>query len=97
MPLDLAPDAPTLLIRKEAFERAALTRAGIDTWLNLTPDEFRVEGQLVAIGPVHDDEGLQSLVAALESKGMSYFDDFFEMPGNWPAWMKVVAISSGTS
>jgi hypothetical protein len=97
MPLTLAPDAPTLLIRKESFERAELTRAGIDAWLNLTPDEFRVEGQLIAIGPVHDDEGLQSLVAALESKGMSYFDDFFEMPGNWPAWMKVVAISSGTS
>lgn len=97
MPLDLPPDAPTLLIRKDSFERAELTRAGIDAWLNLTPDEFRVEGQLIAIGPVHDDEGLQSLVAALESKGMTYFDDFFEMPGNWPPWLKVVALSSGAS
>lgn len=89
MPLKLACNAPTLLIRRESFERAQLTREGIDGWLNLTPDEFRVEGQLVAIGPVFDEEGLQSLVAALEEKGLAYYDDFFELSGNWPEWLGV--------
>jgi hypothetical protein len=94
MPLDLPANAPTLLLRKDAFERAGLTRAGIDASLNLTADEFRVEGQLIAIGPVHDDEGFQALVAALEEQGLVYFDDFFEMSGNWPEWVRLVAVAS---
>ncbi len=99
MPLKLTANAPTLLISKDAFERASLTREGIDGWLNLTPDEFRVEGSLVAVGPVYDDEGLQALVAALEEKGLAYFDDFFELPGNWPEWMTLWASAptAGTS
>jgi hypothetical protein len=92
MPLPLAANAPTLLIRKEAFERAELTRAGIDQWLQLTPEEFRVEGALVAVGPVYDDEALQALVSALEDKGLVYFDDFFEMSGNWPEWFSLLAM-----
>lgn len=95
MPLKLAVNAPTLLIRRESFERVQLTREGIDGWLNLTPDEFRVEGQLIAIGPVFDEEGLQSLVAALEEKGLGYFDDFFELSGNWPDWLGVWAGAEG--
>lgn len=93
MPIPLAAGASTLLIRREAYERAQLTRAGIDAWLNLTPEEFTVEGGLVAIGPVHDAEALQSLVAALEEKGLAYFDDFFEMSGNWPEWLELVGSS----
>lgn len=95
MPLSLSHLAPTLMIRKEAFERAALTRQGIDAWLNLTDDEFRVEGALVAIGPIHDDEGLGTLVEALEEKGLVYFDDFFELSGNWPEWLSVWVTGGG--
>lgn len=91
MPLKLTTNAPTLLIRKEAFERVQLTREGIDQWLNLTPDEFRVEGALIAVGPVYDEEGLQALVGALEEKGLVYFDDFFELSGSWPEWLGVWA------
>ena len=32
---------------------------------------------------------LTGIVAELESLGLTYFDDFFEMSGNWPAWLKV--------
>ena len=92
MPLPLAGNAPTLLIRKEAFERAQLTRAGFDDWLQLTPDEFRVEGALIVVGPVYDADALQALVVALEDKGLVYFDDFFEMSGNWPDWIHVLAM-----
>lgn len=91
MPLKLTASAPTLLIKREAFERAQLTREGIDRWLNLTPEEFRVEGALVAIGPVYDEDGLQALVVALEEKGLVYFDEFFEMSGNWPNWLALWA------
>lgn len=91
MPLKLTTSAPTLLIKREAFERAQLTREGIDRWLNLTPEEFRVEGALVAIGPVYDEDGLQALVVALEEKGLVYFDEFFEMSGNWPEWLALWA------
>ncbi len=94
MPLKLAHDAPTLLIRRSAFEGAQLTRAAIDTWLNLTPDEFRVEGSVIAIGPVYDEAGLGTLVTALEEKGLVYYDDFFEMSGNWPEWLGMFAASA---
>ena len=95
MPIKLPHDAPTLLIRREAFERANLTRAGIDQWLNLTPDEFRVEAGVIAIGPIFYDSGLEALVGALEDKGLRYFDDFFELSGNWPAWLGLWALENG--
>jgi hypothetical protein len=91
MPLSLTASAPTLLVRKEAFERAALTRAAIDRALTLTDDEFRVEGSLIAIGPIYDDAGLEALIVAFEGGGLAYFDDFFEMSGNWPSWIAVFA------
>lgn len=89
MPLPLIHNAPTLLIRREAFERAELTRASIDAWLNLTPEEFRVEGGVIAIGPIYDEDALGNLVVALEEKGLVYFDDIIEMSGNLPEWLGV--------
>lgn len=89
MPLLLPFDAPTMLIRKASFERAGLVRNAIDERFALTPDEFRVEGDIVAIGPLHADDAIVSLTEHLESLGLVYFDDFVEMSGNWPAWLRV--------
>lgn len=94
MPIPLSADATTLLIRKEAFERAELTRAAFDQWLTLTPEEFRVEGSLIAVGPIYDADALQALIPALENKGLEYFDDFFELPGNWPEWLSLHAMAA---
>jgi hypothetical protein len=91
MPISLNHGASTLLIRRAAYEGAQLTRAAIDERLGLTPDEFRVEGDLVAIGPVHDTVALQALIEELEGLGLVYFDDFFELSGNWPDWLAVFA------
>lgn len=76
-----------LLIRREAYERSGLTRHSIDERLNLTADEFRVEGQLVFIGPIPDDTDLRRILDDLEQVGLVYFDDYFELSGNWPSWM----------
>jgi hypothetical protein len=91
MALTVATGAPTLFLRREAYESSGLTRARIDERLGLTADEFRVEGNIVAIGPVYGEaaEGLADLFAELEGLGLVYFDDFFELTGNWPEWMKV--------
>ena len=43
MPLSLNNTAPSLAIRRSAFERANLTRQAFDETLGLTPDEFRME------------------------------------------------------
>ena len=97
MPLPIASGAPTLVIRRSAYERAGLVRAGVDSRLGLTADEFRVEGDLVAIGPVHDGDVFAEFVAELETLGLVYFDDFFELSGNWPGWLSVfAAISAAT-
>lgn len=94
MPIPLSANASTLLFQKAAFERAGLTRAAIDAWLTLTPEEFRVEGELIAVGPVFDAEALQALVSALEDKGLVYYDDFFEMSGSWPDWVSLHAMAA---
>lgn len=91
MPLPIPDSSPTILIRREAFERAGLTRAQLDEWLNLTADEFRVEGGLVAVGPLVGDDSLDRLIAELEATGLVHFDDFFELSGNWPEWLRLYA------
>jgi hypothetical protein len=89
MPLEIVPAHPTLLIRRGAYERAGLVRAALDERLGLTAEEFRVEGDLVALGPIHDEEALGALLGDLEQLGLVYFDDFFELSGNWPEWLRV--------
>jgi hypothetical protein len=91
MPLEIHSDAPTMLVRRSAFERAGLARVDLDLRYNLTPDEFRVEGDLIAIGPLYDDEALGALTGELESLGLVYFEDFAELSGNWPPWLKIFA------
>ena len=89
MPLVVPNGAPTLLIRRAAYERTGLNRLALDERLGLTADEFRVEGSLVVIGPVPGEESLTDLVGELEALGLVYFDDFFELSGNWPSWLNL--------
>lgn len=93
MPLNLSHEAPTLLIRKRAFEQHALARSDFDTALHLTDDEFRVEGDLVAVGPLYDAQGLAEMIEALEARGLTYFEDFFDLSGNWPEWLSVYVMA----
>ena len=93
MALTVPTGAPTLFIRRGAYESTGITRRALDERLGLTPDEFRVEGDLVAIGPIHGREGeaLADLITELEGLGLAYFDDFFELSGNWPSWLRLHA------
>jgi hypothetical protein len=93
MPIPVPAGTPTLFIRKSAFERAGLTRSHVDDWLNLTADEFRVERDLVLIGPLQAADDLSLLIDELESLGLVYFDDFFELSGSWPEWLRLYASS----
>ena len=82
-----------LVIRREAYERADLTRAGIDERLNLTPDEFKADSALIYIGPLPDDTAVRDIIDDLEGAGLVYFDDFFELSGNWPTWLRLTIAS----
>jgi hypothetical protein len=93
MPLQLASNNPSLLIRRSAFERAGLSRSAIDQRLGLTDEEFRVEGNLIVIGPILDEAAMPDLIADLEGAGLVYFDDFFDLSGNWPEWLVMFAKS----
>ena len=84
---------PTVFIRREAFEQAKLVRAEIDATFNLTDAEFRVEGNLIAIGPLPSDELVGPMIEYLENKGIVYYDDVFELSGNWPEWLRLFAMS----
>lgn len=94
MPLTISHTAPTLLIRKSAFERVGLTRAQFDDALNLTADEFRLEGSLIAIGPLVGEDAMGDLIVQLEESGLVYYDDFFEMSGNWPEWLQLFVMDA---
>jgi hypothetical protein len=94
MPISVGRDRPTVLIRREAFERVGLQRQSIDSRFNLTDQEFVVEGNLIAIGPLPSDDMLSELVIELETIGLRYFDDFFELSGNWPDWLGMFVASA---
>jgi hypothetical protein len=94
MPIPIVSGASTILIRREAYERTALVRAAIDERLGLAEDEFRVERDLVAIGPILDEDALGAFTSDLERLGLSFFDDFFELSGNWPPWLYLHAASA---
>jgi hypothetical protein len=91
MPLQLSHDRAVVLIRQSAFERIGMTRKAIDERYNLTDEEFRVEDGLIALGPLPSDEMLPELIDDLEKSGLVYFDDFFELSGNWPDWLTLYA------
>ena len=89
MPLPLSADSPTIAIRKTAFETAGLSRARLDEILNLTDQEFRVEGDLIAIGPLPNIDDVPDLIELFEDAGLQYFDDFIELPGGMPTWLEL--------
>lgn len=95
MPLQLTANYASLLIRRSAFERVGLIRATIDDRLGLTDQEFRVEGDLIAIGPILDADALQEVITDLENAGLVHFEDFFDLSGNWPDWLVLYAKDSG--
>jgi hypothetical protein len=91
MPLELSSSRAVVLIRQNAFERAQLARRAIDERYNLTDQEFRVEDGLIALGPLPSEDMLPELIDDLEKNGLVYFDDFFELSGNWPDWLVLYA------
>ena len=94
MPLELPQNNAVMLIRQSAFEASGITRAAIDERYNLTVDEFRVEDGLVLLGPLPSDDALSNLIEDLEKSGLVYFDDFFDLSGNWPEWLMLYARSA---
>src|SRR5882724_2082345 len=89
MPVELGAGCAVLLIRQGAFERAGLVRSAIDARYNLTDEEFRVEDGLVTIGPLPTEDLLPELIEDLEASGLVYFEDFFDLSGNWPEWLSI--------
>jgi hypothetical protein len=96
MALELAQGRAVILIRQGAFERSGITRTAIDKRYNLTADEFRVEEGLVVLGPLPSDDLLPELIDDLEQNGLVYFDDFFDLTGNWPEWLILYARGAKT-
>ncbi len=90
MPISIAQGAPTLFVQRAAYERSGLTRAALDARLGLTDAEFRVDGEIVALGPIYDVDALSGLLEELETLGLSYFEDYFELSGNWPEWLPLL-------
>lgn len=91
MPIQLANDRGAILIRRNAFEGANLTRSAIDERYNLTDEEFQVEEDLIVIGPLPSDDMIPQMIEDLEQSGLTYFDDFFDLSGNWPDWLRLYA------
>ena len=91
MPVQLPRGRAVILIHREAYERSGIARRSLDERYNLTPDEFNVEGGLISVGPLPSDDLLSDLITELEGSGLVYYDDFFDMSGNWPEWLSIYA------
>jgi hypothetical protein len=91
MPIELARNRDSILIHRSSFERANLARSAIDQKYNLTDEEFQVEEDLVVIGPLPSDDMISQLIEDLERSGLTYYEDFFDLSGNWPDWLSVYA------
>ena len=89
MAIELGSGSAVVLIRQSSFERAGLVRSAIDARYNLTDEEFRVADGLVILGPLPAEDLLPQLIEDLEATGLVYFDDFFDLSGNWPEWLFV--------
>jgi hypothetical protein len=97
MPLELPANNPSLVIRRPAFERAGMERAAIDERLGLTDQEFRVEGDLIVVGPIINEGALHELLEDFETAGLVQFEAFFDFSGNWTDWLQLYARGSGAS
>jgi hypothetical protein len=97
MPLKLSHGRPVILIRQTAFETSGILRSALDERYNLTADEFQAEDGLVLVGPLPSDDLLSTLISDLEESGLAYFEDFFELSGNWPDWLTLYARSVKSS
>ena len=95
MPIELAHNRGTILVRRSAFERANLVRSTIDERYNLTDEEFRVEEDLVVIGPLPSEDMIVQMIEDLEGSGLIYYDDFFDLSGNWPDWLSIYVRARG--
>jgi|1185.fasta_scaffold395927_2 hypothetical protein len=89
MPIELGYGRAVILIRQSAFEKARLVRSAIDARYNLTDEEFRAEDGLVILGPLPSEDVTPQLIDDLESAGLTYFEDFFDLSGNWPEWLSI--------
>ena len=56
-----------------------------------------MEGDLIVVGPILDETALQLLIDDFEAAGLVYFQDFFDLSGNWPEWLVLYAKESGRS
>ncbi|MGZ3435120.1 MAG: hypothetical protein ACXU9O_02465 [Gemmatimonadaceae bacterium] len=43
----------------------------------------------MTLGPLPSEDMVPELIADLEESGLNYFDDFFELSGNWPEWLTI--------
>lgn len=91
MPLKIVSGQPAICIRRDVYEKSGFSRSELDSSFGLTDQEFRVEGNLIVIGPLPSDDSIGQMIVFLENAGLIYFDDFFELSGNWPEWLQVFA------
>jgi hypothetical protein len=97
VPILIEGGRSSILITRAAFERMKLTRADIDRTFNLTDQEFKVEGQLVVLGPLPSDDLAEEIFVWLEGHGLVHFEDFFDLTGNWPEWLNLYVMSKETA
>ena len=95
MALLVTQGVPTLFFRRDVVRARRAHARALDARLGLTDAEFRVDGNLVAIGPIYDVDALGALVDELEQTGLVYYDDYFELSGSWPEWLAVLVRAAG--
>ena len=45
------------------------------------------------LGPLVGETVVTELIEEFEQAGLAYYDDFFELSGNWPSWLRLLAMA----
>ena len=79
-----------LVIQRSALDAHGITRAqvleALEAGCPLAENE-----DLMSFGPSFGQEACDEFVRRLESLGLVYFDDFFDLPLSHPDWLKFSA------
>jgi len=79
-----------LVIRQSALDAHGVTKTQVLEALE-TSRPFAENGELLSFGPSFGQEACDEFVRRLESLGLVYFDDFFDLTLSHPDWLKFSA------
>jgi len=81
-----------LVVRKASLNTGTISRNKL---LELMEDPpYSENNDLICFGPCFGGEALETFISRLQTAGLEYYDDFFELQFTHPDWLSFKAFST---